>query len=352
MSAFVKIKSSTFTIKNTSDFRAQPEKAFEHRLKTRDHLAYLETEKLFDVSNSRWAKKTIDGEVCYGHEYMGCLFTVRLKTANGRFNLSHNEDGAFDRHLLNNPEEHTVYSITSSNNGLESTHTFNAMSAGMASAPIICVLLVLSVALANSVSAAQAATAAALAAATVYGVNVTVVPIIGIVIAILGFIGVWIAEAIGREIILNLIYENRSKKIITLVDHAVYNIGDNPLLPATLKPPRKDGIFEFYDDVVVCIDNDSKYRGIGVSMRFQREDESSLVICIRQDIYKDPHYTIVALPKGDKTSAAQIYDNCTSGDLVTEDFRWGNDLLVKNRLDPQGFKQYKFAGIIAFNDAV
>ena len=351
MEASVKIDSSAFTIRNAPDFRAHPEREFAHRLKTRDHLAYLQAEKLFDVSSSRWAKSTIDGEVCYGHEYQGCLFIVRLKTANGKFNLNHNEDGAFDRHLLEHPGENTVYSITSKNNGLESTHSFNATSAGMASVPIICVFLALSVALASSLSAAQAATAAGIAVATVFGINVTVVPVVGLVLAILGFIGLWIAEAIGREIVLNLVYENRSKRTITLVDHAVYNIGDNPLLPATLAPPRKDGIFELYDDVVVCIDNDSKYRGIGVSMKFQKDDESSLVICIRQDIYKDPHYTIVPLAKGDTTSAQQVYDGCTSGGLVTEDFRWG-DVVVKNRLDPQGFKQYKFAGIIAFNDAV
>jgi hypothetical protein len=45
--------------------------------------------------------------------YQGCILEVRLKTANGKLNLTHNQDGAFDRHLLDNPGENTVYSITS-----------------------------------------------------------------------------------------------------------------------------------------------------------------------------------------------------------------------------------------------
>lgn len=103
MPASIKINSSTFAIRNAPDFRAQPEKDFEHRLKTREHLAYLQNEKLFDLSDPRWAKRTIDGEVCYGHEHEGCLFIVRLKTADGRLDLTHNEDGALDRHLLAHP---------------------------------------------------------------------------------------------------------------------------------------------------------------------------------------------------------------------------------------------------------
>ncbi|HMG56357.1 MAG TPA: hypothetical protein VK601_22815, partial [Kofleriaceae bacterium] len=121
-------------------------------------------------------------------------------------------------------------------------------------------------------------------------------------------------------------------------------------IPVLLNHLHDDGFFEWYDDAVVDVDNSSKYRGIGVALKFQNEDGSFLVVCIRQDIDKDPHYTIVALAKGDTTSAQQVYDNCTSGNLLTEDFQWG-DLLVKNRLDPQGFNQYKFAGIISFNDA-
>lgn len=104
------------------------------------------------------------------------------------------------------------------NNGLESTHTFNATNAGMASVPILCVLLALTANLASGMAAAEAAVAAGGAAATVFGIQVTVIPVVGIVLAILGFIGIWIANAIGREIVLNIIYENRSKKTITLVD--------------------------------------------------------------------------------------------------------------------------------------
>jgi hypothetical protein len=351
MPASIKFNESTFKISNVPGFRAQPEKEFEHRLKTREHLTYLQTEKLFDVSGSRWAKKSIDGVMCYAHEYMGCLLIVRLKTADARFNLSHNEDGAFDRHLMDSPGEQIVYSITSANNGLESNHFFKAETIGLSSVGIICAALALTVNLANCMVAADAAIAASEAVATTFGVEATVFPGVGIAIAVLALIGVWIAYEIGREIMANLIFENRSTtRALTLVDQAFYNPDVSPpALPALLNHLHSDGFFEWYDDAVVDIDNYSKYKGIGVSLKFQKEDGSSLAICIRQDIYKDPHYTILALAKDDKTSAQQVYDNCTSGALVTEDFQWG-DLLVKNRLDPQGFNQYKFAGIISFND--
>jgi len=336
---------------NKPEFRAQPEKEFEHRLNTRNHLAYLQDEKLFDVRDPRWAKHTIDGEVCYAHRYEGGTLTLRLKTADGKLNLSHNEDGTLDRHLMDNPGQETVYSITSVNNGMESTHTFNAMNAGMASAPILCLCVAMTVLLANGILAAQVAVAGAAVVATIFGINASVfLPAVGIAIAVLAFIGVWIVYAIGREIVLNLIYENRSaNKTLTLVDHRVYNIGDNPLRPRPLKPLSQKGGWEVYDDVVVNIDNVNKFQGVGVSMKFQKEDGTSLIICIRQDIYKEPHYTIKAFPAGDKTSAEQVYNDCTSGGLVTQDTPWGN-LFVKNCVDPKGFNNYKFVGIISFHD--
>ncbi|WP_433937358.1 hypothetical protein AB3662_22260 [Sorangium cellulosum] len=349
MQAAIKFNESTFTIKNRSDFRAEPEKEFQHRLKTREHLAYLQDMKLFDVSDSRWAKATVDGEVVYGHEYNGSVLTVRLKTRDGKLTLSHNEDGPLDRHLMDNPGESTVYSITSSNNGLESTHTFAVQSAGVASLTIVFAALVFTVNLANGAAAAQAAIDAGEAVATFCGVETTIFPGVGIVIAVLAFIGVWIAYAVGREIMLNLIYENRSSKTITLVDHYVYNIGDSKLIDATLSPLQKVGPFDFYSDVVVNIDNYSKIRGIGVSMKFQKEDGSSLIICIRNDIYHDAQYTIAQFPKGDTTSAEDAYNRC-SGALRTSDFAWG-DLIVKNRLDEEGFQKYNFSGIISFHDA-
>jgi hypothetical protein len=350
MSASITINSSSFSIVNKPEFRAQPEKEFEHRLQTRAHLTYLQDEQLFDVRDPRWGKRTIDGEVCYAHAFEGGLLIVKLETADGKMNLTHNEDGTFDRHLMDNPGQETVYSITSKNNGMESTHTFNAMNAGMASIPILCLCVAMTVVLATGLAAAQAAVAAGTAVAALFGINVTVFPAVGIVIAVLAFIGVWIVYAIGREIVLNLIYENRStNKTLTLVDHYVFNIGDNPLPPRPLKPLSQKGGGEVYDDVVVNIDNVDKFEGVGVSMKFQKEDGTSLVICIRQDIYKDPHYTIKSFPTGDKTSAEQVYNDCTSGGLVTKDIPWG-DLVVKNCVDPKGFNQYKFAGIFSFND--
>jgi hypothetical protein len=285
MNAFAKIKSSEFTINNPLNYRDKPEIEWMHKLGTRAHLNYLHDRKLFDVNGPEWAQATVNGEVVYAHEYEGCVFTVSLKAAKGKLTLSHNADGSLDRHLADHPGEDTVYAITSSNNGLESTQTFTVAQAGLGSIPIICLALVMTVSLANAMVAAEAALAAEAAVAAICGVEVTVFPIVGIVLAVLAFIGIWLAYILGREIMLNLTYENRSTKSIILFDHWVYNIGDSTLIPTELKPLHTVGPFEFYDDVKVLIDNYSKYKGIGVSMRFKKPGDKYLTICIRQDIY-------------------------------------------------------------------
>lgn len=346
----IKFKESGFSIKNKAEFRDKPELDFIHRLKTRDHLEYITSQKLFDVADPRWAKATVDGKVYYAHEYQESILVVELKTSDGRFSLSHNDDGAFDRHLMDNPGENTVYSITSKNNGLESSQTFSSMSAGLSSTGILLAALAFTTSLASGVAAMEAAAYVASAFAATVGVELNVlVPGIGLALAVLAFIGIWIAYSVGREIMLNLVFENRSNKTITLVDHYAYNIGDNQLMPVALPPLQSFPPFEFYSDVVVNIDNYSKIRGIGIAMKFQKEDKTSCLICIRNDIYHVPHYTIATLAKDDNTSAQDAYNNC-NGDLVTTDFKWGTDLVVKNRLDQKGFGSYNFSGIMAFND--
>jgi hypothetical protein len=236
---------------------------------------------------------------------------------------------------------------------LESTQTFSAQAAGLSSVGIVLAALAFTVSLANGIMATLATTYVASAVAEAIGVELNVlVPGIGIALAVLAFIGIWIAYSVGREIMLHLIYENRSTKTIKLTDHYVYNIGDNGApFPITLNPLHASPPFEFYDDVVICLDNYSKIRGIGVSLIFQKPDNTSLAICIRNDIYHNPAYQIFSLKQGEKKTALEVYSNCGSGDLITTDFGWGNDLLVKNRLDPDGFKNYNFSGIISFHDA-
>ena len=352
--ATINFKHSEFVVKSPPSLRGQPETEFIHRLTTRAHLKYLQDAKLLNVSDSQWSKATVDGEVCYAHKYENSILMVRLKTANGKFNLTQNETGAFDRHLLDNPGEDVVYAITSSNNGLESTKTFSVESAGIISIAIICAALTLTVQLAYGVAAAAAAASAETAVATILGVELSIaVPGVLIVLAVLAFIGIWIAYSVGRDIVLNLCYENRSTtQSINLVDHYVYNIGDSPLVsPVTLSPLTSVPPFEFYSDVAITIDNYSKIRGIGVSLKFEKEDGTSLVICIRNDIYHRAYYAIQHYPKGDQTTAKSVYDTC-GGDLVSADVPWGKDLLVKNRLNPVEFNGYNFSGIISFNDAV
>jgi hypothetical protein len=58
-------KDGKLLVKSPPSFRDQPEIEFQHRLNTRAHFKFLQDEKLFDVSDRRWAKATVDGEVCY-----------------------------------------------------------------------------------------------------------------------------------------------------------------------------------------------------------------------------------------------------------------------------------------------
>ncbi|NJK54122.1 MAG: hypothetical protein HC936_17520 [Leptolyngbyaceae cyanobacterium SU_3_3] len=167
MPAAIHFNKSIFTVKNKPDYRSQPEIEWAHRLTTRAHLTFFRDESLrvgkqvFDIRNSQWwHKQTIDGEICYINEREGSVLTVRLKTADGKFNLSHNEDGSFDRHLMDSPGENTVYSLTSSNNGLESTHTFSVTQAGIGAAVAVLAALVMTVNLAVAMTAADAAIAA------------------------------------------------------------------------------------------------------------------------------------------------------------------------------------------------
>jgi hypothetical protein len=57
MQAAIKFKESAFTVSNKPAFRDQPELDFKHRLKTKEHLEYLQDQKLLDVRDSRWAKR-------------------------------------------------------------------------------------------------------------------------------------------------------------------------------------------------------------------------------------------------------------------------------------------------------
>jgi hypothetical protein len=358
MSATIKFNESTFTVKNLPEYRADPEKEFAHRLQTRDHLKYLQDENLFDVRDPRWAKKTIDGEVCYAHAYENGLLIVRLKTADGKLNLTHNEDGTLDRHLMDNPSENPVYSITSANNNLESYVFFKTSTIGFSSLGIVCFGLAMTYGLASGLAAAEAGEAAGVAVTALLGIDVNVLlPGVGIALAVLAFIGIWIAYEIAREIVVNLNYENRSATMpLTLVDSYVYDIPmppDIPPLPVTLNHLHGIEGWELYDNVVINADNESKYKGVGVSLKFQKADGSSLIICIRQDIYHQPKYAIVPLNPGDTTGAWKIYDDLSYSvvaPLKTEDFPWGN-LVVKNTLKPDAFNNYKFTGIFSFNDA-
>lgn len=277
------------------------------------------------------------------------------------FRVHHKDHNrSFDHFLKNHPGENTVYSLTSSNNGLESTNTISSATVGFSSTGIIIAGLIFTfqAAAATAANAAILAADAAAQIASVIGIEVNVaVPGAGIILTVLAFIGIWIAYSIGRNIILNLIYENRSSKTLTLVDFAAYNIGSRPIKDRILKPLSEVTIgtppvtFDFYDDVVIDLTNYSKYKGVGVSLKFQKPDKTNLIVCIRNDIHKDPHYGISVV---DDETAESFYENCTGSedDRNFKDYAWGDDIVVKNNLDSEGWKSYNFNGIISFHDKV
>ncbi len=57
--AAIKFKESGFKVTNLAEFRDKPEVDFAHRLKTKEHLEYLQGAKLLDVRDKRWTKATI-----------------------------------------------------------------------------------------------------------------------------------------------------------------------------------------------------------------------------------------------------------------------------------------------------
>lgn len=349
--AEIEATDSAFEIRVPTSLRSQPELEFTHRLQTRDHLSYLKNEKLFDVNDSRWGKKIVDGKTVYFHKFQGCILLATLE--HPKFKLNDSDNTLFDQHLKSNPGEITVFSLTSQNNGIESSHTITLSTVGLASIPIILAGIVLTYNLATGVAAAADAAAIAEAAALVEEEIVEAVgmplrlsiPGIGIILSILALIGIWVAYLIGRNIILNVIYENRSSKTITLVDHSVWNIGDKKLNNAVLKPVKTVNGIDYYTDVVIDVANDSKYMGVGLSLKFEKEDKTHLIICIRNDIYKQPYYSIAV----SEDTAEQFYNKCNS-QLDKKDFEWGKDLIVKNNLDADGFQHYNFNGIISFHD--
>lgn len=347
MSATYEVKSSAFKIKVPSAQRNQPELEFEHRKKTGNHLSYLKNENLFNINDPRWGKKTENGQAIYFHRYEGTLLTVTLE--HPKFKLSHSDNTLFDQHLQDNPSENTVFVLTSKCDGIESTHTMTASTMGFTSVGLVVAGLSFTYGVALGVEAAEAAALAGTEITMVLGMEVNVVaPGVGVVLAILALIGVWIAWAVERNIFINVIYENRSSKTIKLVEHYAYNIKDDGKVDkVVLTPfvPDPDG-FDSYDDVVFDVANDWKNYGIGLSLKFQKEDGSHLIICFRNDIHYSANYCIAV----SNDSPYNVYYNCVSGTVSKEDFKWDN-VVVKNCIDTEDFKNYKIHGIISFHDS-
>lgn len=321
-----------------SQFRGAPEVEVRHREETRKHLEYISSHKLLNVGGEAWGHHTIGTNDVYAHFYGDHSLKVVVPQKGA------NADG---------PTEHIVVDIHSTDqDGNETRMTMSAGTFGMSeiAIAITCLALVTKVGI-SSMLAEDAIVEAGVAAGEAMGeeaVEITAAEVlgpVGIALAILAFI-VMLGMYLGaRNIALNLRYENRSKRVLHLVECYAYDL-DDIKTPVDVKGLHIQDDFDVYDCVSYQNTNESKYKGVGLSLAFTCDGAGRLLICIRNDIYGNPQMNIAVAEQ----SAQEFYSNCNGGDKqLTHDVEWG-PLIVKNYLDPAGFNDYKFAGIISFHD--
>jgi hypothetical protein len=321
-----------------SQFRGSPEVEVRHRAETRDHLEYITANKLFNVGGSAWGHHSVGADDVYAHFYGDHSLKVVVP-----------KKGADPA----GPTEHIIVNIHSTDqDGNETRMTMSAATFGMTeiAIAITCLALVAKVGIA-SMLAEDAIVEAGVLAGEAMGeeaVEITAAEVlgpVGIALAILAFI-VMLGMYLGaRNIALNLRYENRSKRAVRLVECFAYDV-DDIKVPVDVKGLHMMDGFDVYDCISYQNTNESKYKGVGLSLAFTGDGAGRLLVCIRNDIYGNPQMNIAVSDQ----SAHAFYDNCNGGNRqLNHDVAWG-PLTVKNYLDPDGFNNYKFSGIISFHE--
>lgn len=313
-----------------AEYRNDPSKEYALRQQAHDHLAYIHAEKLWNVKDSRWAhRQNSDGKTTYIHFFNNHAITATLQ----------------------GPVENPIVVIVSDSDYGTMTLQLSMLSTAITEIGLVVGALALFAQIGFYAESVEGAVAAAALALT--GVEGSLAEItfagaagpIGIAIAVLAMI-VMLAIYMGeRQMILSLRYENRSvRQSVSLLKCWTWNLPDLKT-PARLAPIHQIGGIDVYDVAVYNHDNARWTEGIGLSLLFQ-SDEGYANICIRNDIYHNPQFAIATGQT--PIDPEDFYYNLPSGQ-INQDKKWGN-LVIKSYFNPVEFNDYKFNGIISFND--
>ncbi len=357
---------SRFMMKTPRKYRGQPQLDWDHRMKARAHVGYLQANKLINVENDKvWGKKTYKGQDWYYHTYQGNTMLVTVRSADRQVKLSHQNNASLESFLKDTPAANVIFDIHYIDDGTDyvSTCQMSAMAVGLTSVGLVIAAVGFFAVAAFGGFAIEGAAAAFIAEAIGMELNV-VIPGAGIILCVLAFIGIWLAFELGRNIEVNVIFENRSNQDLKIVDYSFYNIAEDHIPDATKKiyaaiksgglpmrklreipPPEPDlPPLDEYDTFDTQVVNYSKYKGIGLAFKFLDSNNKPITIAIRNDIYKDGYYRVTV----DGESAADAYNNADSNYAGPFEFTWSGGTL-KFTLDKVKFHNYNFAGIISFH---
>lgn len=371
-----KDEGSNFEMMTPRKYRNDPATAWTHRMKARAHVDFLQSNKFLNVEKAPWGMTTYEGQDWYHHTYEGNTLLITVRSKDGQHKLNHSNNAALENFLKDTPEQDTIFELRYVDDGTDyiSTCQMSALAVGLTSVGLVIagVALFATAALGTFEVTSEIGIAIGAAVLEATGVELNVVlPGIGVVLIVLALIGLWIAYAIGRNISLNLTFENRSKQNLKIVDYMLYNLpadhfkdrkfedikkpGGMPMLG--LHESVKGGIpVDSYDTFDVALVNYSKYKGVGLAFKFTDAANNPFTVAFRNDIYYEGHFLVGT---GDNPalvqSAQSAYDNAGQAYPGAVSVPWYDGQkkakgYIRLNLDAAGFHEYKFAGIISFHD--
>jgi hypothetical protein len=357
---------SKFAMGAPSKYRDRPEFDWAHRMKARDHVSYLMAHKFLDPQkpNSEWGEKTHEGEDWYYHEYQGNFMMITVRTEDNRVKFNHKDIASFDTFLEDTPSANVIFDIRYIDNGTDyvSTCQMSGLAVGLTTAGLVLAGVAFFCVAAFEGFASEGTIAAAILAATGLELNV-IIPGAGIILCVLAFIGIFLAYELGRNIEINISVQNRSSQDLKIVNYYFYNISEENIPKTTrdiyqkindggvtmkkLHEVKEKGLpfpLDVYDIFDVQIVNYSKYKGIGLALKFIDSADHPITIAIRNDIYHDGRLGVFM----NGVSAEAAYSGAGLEYTAPLKHDWGGGV-IKITLDPEKFHKYNFAGIISFH---
>lgn len=354
-------------IYGTKKHRNNPQIELTFNQDTRRHLKFIKDNNWFDITNtSHWGCQEQNGKTYYYNEYEGNILYLTAMLENGQHALSMGNNRAFDEYLKDNPGSKVLFTISyvdGNGNDIQSELKLTLYGTELSSIGFLIGGLTCAAFFAYGVgSAAEAAAAAGETVGAILGESLSIdLPAAGIILCILTFVGIWLAYIIERQISINISYENRTKDDVYLTDVYTYNMegAKVPNLPCTISGLSKETIpgvpfpMEYYSMFQAAVANSWKCAGIGLSLKFAniagRPQDDGVVICLRNDIYKDPHLTVMMTD----LTAEEVYSNYGNDGNIPPNggAEWGQKQ-ISFALDAQGFNNYTFNGVIAIVEPV